>query len=123
MFTDPNLVLLFYVNDAAISEKFYSNLLGTQAIESSPNFSMFILKSGVNLGLWSKHDVEPAAAISGGGGELGLQVTANQQVDELHSLWKKQGIIIIQPPTEMDFGYTFVGLDPDQHRIRVYALK
>ncbi len=28
---------------------------------------------------------------------------------------------IAQPPTAMDFGLTFVALDPDGHRLRVFA--
>jgi hypothetical protein len=28
---------------------------------------------------------------------------------------------VTQAPVEMDFGYTFVMPDPDQHRLRVYA--
>jgi len=28
---------------------------------------------------------------------------------------------IAQPLTQMDFGYTFVALDPDGHRLRVFA--
>jgi hypothetical protein len=30
-------------------------------------------------------------------------------------------VSIIQEPTDMDFGRTFVGLDPDGHRVRVFA--
>lgn len=29
---------------------------------------------------------------------------------------------ILQTPTDMDFGRTFVALDPDKHRLRVYWL-
>jgi hypothetical protein len=28
---------------------------------------------------------------------------------------------ILQPPTAMDFGYTFLAADPDGHRLRVFA--
>ena len=31
------------------------------------------------------------------------------------------GVKILQPPTDMDFGRTFVALDPDGHRLRVFA--
>ena len=34
---------------------------------------------------------------------------------------QKRGIEILQKPTRMDFGFTFVGLDPDGHRLRVFA--
>lgn len=29
---------------------------------------------------------------------------------------------IVQAPEAMDFGYTFSGIDPDGHRLRVYHL-
>ena len=32
-----------------------------------------------------------------------------------------RGVKIAQAPTRMDFGYTFLGLDPDGHRVRVFA--
>src|SRR5471030_736205 len=57
---DPNFVLL-YVDNPATSATFYAELLGKQPIESSPTFAMFALDSGVKLGLWSRHTVEPAA--------------------------------------------------------------
>jgi predicted enzyme related to lactoylglutathione lyase len=28
---------------------------------------------------------------------------------------------VAQPPTRMDFGFTFLALDPDGHRLRVFA--
>jgi hypothetical protein len=33
----------------------------------------------------------------------------------------KRGLPIAQAPTAMDFGPTFVALDPDGHRLRVFA--
>jgi predicted lactoylglutathione lyase len=117
---DPNLVI-FYVADAARSTKFYASLLNSQPVESSPTFAMFVLKSGVRLGLWSKHAVEPAVTALGNGGELVLQVPDNSTVDELYALWQQKGATLIQPPTMMEFGYTFTALDPDNHRLRVYV--
>ncbi|MCW8394373.1 hypothetical protein OQI99_01645 [Legionella sp. PATHC039] len=66
MFSDPNLVL-FYVKNPAKSEEFYKNLLDTQPAESSPTFAMFVLKTGLGLGLWAKEDIEPQAYQTGGG--------------------------------------------------------
>jgi predicted enzyme related to lactoylglutathione lyase len=42
-------------------------------------------------------------------------------VDTLHAEWSRRGLKIAQPPTSMDFGRTFVALDPDGHRLRVFA--
>jgi hypothetical protein len=43
------------------------------------------------------------------------------QLQQLFADWQLRGVSIAQPPTEMDFGLTFVALDPDQHRLRVFV--
>lgn len=121
MYLDPNLII-FYVNNPLVSTPFYEHLLKSQPIVSSPTFVMFLLKSGMRLGLWSTHSVEPRATVPGGGNELSLQVQNDHVIDELYTLWQQQGIPIAQPPTMMDFGYTFVALDPDNHRLRLVSL-
>lgn len=116
----PNFVLL-YVDSPTASATFYTKLLGQSPVETSPTFALFALPSGLMLGLWSKHTVEPAATASGGGGELGFSVMDRATVESLHTQWQAQGLRIVQAPCEMDFGYTFVALDPDGHRLRVFA--
>jgi predicted enzyme related to lactoylglutathione lyase len=116
---DPNFLIL-YVDDAASAATFYADLLGRPPVESSPTFAMFALDGGVMLGLWTKGGVEPAAT-SPGGGELGFSVADAAAVEALHGEWHKCGLTITQAPTEMDFGRTFVALDPDGHRLRVFA--
>ncbi|BBN53867.1 drug:proton antiporter [Pseudomonas chlororaphis subsp. aurantiaca] len=113
--------LLLYVDSPATSANFYSRLLDRPPVELSPTFALFILDSGLKLGLWSRQDVEPATQVAGGGGELTLAVTDNQTVDRLHSQWAESGVSIAQDPTSLDFGYTFVALDPDGHRLRVFC--
>jgi hypothetical protein len=117
---DPNLVLL-YVDSPAVSAAFYEKLIGHPPIELSATFSLFKLESGLKLGLWSKHTVEPRAMAAGGGGELALAVASHAAVQAQYANWSKLGVTIEQELTEMDFGYTFVALDPDHHRLRVYA--
>ena len=117
---NPNFLLL-YVDSPPKSAAFYANLLGLEAVESSPTFALFALDSGLMLGLWSRHTVEPAARAAGGGAELGITVADNASVDERHAAWRARGIPIVQAPTQMDFGYTFVALDPDEHRLRIFA--
>src|SRR5262249_39210726 len=117
--TDPNFVLL-YVDDPSASAAFYSGLLGKQPVEQSPNFAMFALSSGVMLGLWSRHDVTPAATTPGGG-ELAFTVGAADAVKAMHTAWTERGLTIAQAPPQLDFGYTFVALDRDGHRLRVFA--
>jgi predicted enzyme related to lactoylglutathione lyase len=117
--TEPNFVIL-YVNDATAAAAFYADLLGRKPVEAAPTFAMFALESGVMLGLWTKRGVEPAATAAGGS-ELGFSVESAGRVDALCSEWRARGLEVIQAPTEMDFGRTFVALDPDGHRLRVFA--
>jgi catechol 2,3-dioxygenase-like lactoylglutathione lyase family enzyme len=117
---DPNFVLL-YVESPALSAAFYADLLARQPVESSPTFAMFALASGIMLGLWARHGVEPAPTGTSGAAEIGFQVDSLPAVDALHTEWKRRGLAIAQGPTDMDFGRTFVALDPDGHRLRVFA--
>jgi len=116
---DPNFVIL-YVDNPSASAAFYADLLGKASVESSPTFAMFALDSGIMLGLWSRQTVEPAAASADGGGEIAFSVADRAAVDATHADWKERGLPILQSPTEMDFGRTFVAGDPDGHRLRVF---
>jgi len=117
---DPNFVLL-YVASAAASSAFYTDLLGRPPVESSPTFAMFALASGVMLGLWARDEVKPAAGGAAGASEIALALGDEDAVHALHADWSARGLKIAQPPTTMDFGRTFVALDPDGHRLRVFA--
>jgi len=118
----PDFFIL-YVDHPAKSAAFYQDLLGRDPVESSPTFAMFALGANLMLGLWSRHTVEPAAKGTGGGHEVCFSVEGKARVDELYADLSKRGLAIAQAPVEMDFGYTFVALDPDQHRLRVFASK
>jgi len=117
---NPNFVLL-YVDSPRASAAFYAELLGHAPVESSPTFALFALDSGLMFGLWSKHTVEPAAPAHFGGSELAFAVADAALVLERHCEWTARGLPIAQAPTELDFGFTFVALDPDGHRLRVFA--
>jgi catechol 2,3-dioxygenase-like lactoylglutathione lyase family enzyme len=117
---DINFVIL-YVESPAASAAFYTKLLGRPPVESSPTFAMFAMDSGLMLGLWSRHTVEPAAGGTPGAGEIAFTVADPAAVRAQHADWAKHGLRIIQPPAQMDFGFTFTALDPDGHRLRVFA--
>lgn len=117
--SDPNFLIL-YVKSPADSAAFYTRLLGKPPVEASPGYAMFALDAGLMLGLWATSDVQPAATPPGGS-ELALTADGKARVDELHAAWRAQGLPIAQAPTAMEFGYTFVALDPDGHRLRVFA--
>lgn len=118
---DANM-FVFYVDNPTVSKDFYQNLLSQPAVEASPTFAMFRFSSGVLLGLWSKHTVEPKAGAITASGELGFAVASNQMVDDYYQQWKQKGVSILQTPQMMDFGYTFTAEDPDGHRLRVFAI-
>lgn len=117
---EPGLVIL-YVSDPPASARFYEGLLGRPPVETSPTFAMLPLRPGMMLGLWSSATVAPAAGAGGGGGEIAFPVADDGTVETLHRDWSGRGLPIAQEPTRMDFGTTFVALDPDGHRLRVFA--
>ena len=116
---DAHFILL-HVESPAASAAFYADLLGRPVLEQSPTFAMLPLRDGVMLGLWSRHTVEPAAAGAAGFSEVAFTVSDASEVEKLHDDWKGRGLRIAQAPTKMDFGTTFVALDPDGHRLRVF---
>jgi catechol 2,3-dioxygenase-like lactoylglutathione lyase family enzyme len=113
--------VLLYVENPPASAAFYSDLLGRPPIETSPTFAMLPLRDGVMLGLWSRATVEPAAVSAAGSSEVAFTVADAAAVDAAHADWSKRGLNIAQAPAQMDFGRTFVALDPDGHRLRVFA--
>jgi predicted enzyme related to lactoylglutathione lyase len=119
--TASNSILL-YVTDAPTSARFYANLLGKEPVEASETFAMFVLPSGLGLGLWGKAGVEPAPVAAGGGCDIGFKVATSDMVDATHTDWHAKGANIVMAPTDLDFGRSFVAADPDGHRLRVYTL-
>jgi len=112
---------ILYVDRPDASSTFYADLFGRKPVEASPKFVLFALDGGLMLGLWSKHTVEPAAAGAVGATEVATQVADADAVDATHAAWRRRGLEILQPPMSMEFGRTFVALDPDGHRLRVFA--
>jgi catechol 2,3-dioxygenase-like lactoylglutathione lyase family enzyme len=112
--------ILVYVENVAASEAFYASILGRPAIESSATFAMLPAAPGLRLGLWRRDGVKPAPTPPGGG-EIAFPVADAGEVDAICARWRAQGVRIAQAPISMDFGYTFVALDPDGQRLRVFA--
>lgn len=109
-------VLLFVANPQK-SAHFYEEILDLKPIEKSPTFALFALNNGVMLGLWSKYTAEPRVDAPAGASEICFPT---ENIDALYEAWGKKEMTIVQKPTDMDFGRTFVALDPDGHRIRIY---
>ena len=118
--TEPTMIIL-YVKDAPASAAFYADLLGRAPVEASPSFAMFVLSSGLKLGLWSRGEVAPAVTAAPGGAELAITLGDADAVRAAHADWTRRKLPVAQAPTAMDFGYTFVALDPDGHRLRLFA--
>lgn len=112
----PRLVVL-YVRDVALSRAFYEKLFGPP-LEASGDFAMFDA-GGLRLAIWNVAKVEPAARHAPGGFELCAPVS-EAQVSALHAEWAARGVVIAQAPTRLDFGFNFLALDPDGHRLRVF---
>jgi predicted enzyme related to lactoylglutathione lyase len=112
--------ILVYVENVAASAAFYASIFGRPAIESSPTFAMLPAGPGLMLGLWRRDGVKPPASAPGGG-EIAFPVDNVAEVDAAFAEWRERGVKIAQTPTKMDFGYTFVALDPDGQRLRVFA--
>jgi len=117
--SDVSFILL-YVENVARSAAFYSRLLEKPVPESSANFAMIPAAPGLMLGLWRRDEVEPKAG-SPGGGEIAVALPDVAAVDAAYARWVDLGVAIAQKTTRMDFGYTFVGLDPDGHRVRAFS--
>jgi predicted enzyme related to lactoylglutathione lyase len=117
---DLNFVLL-YVEDVAASEAFYAKVFGRAAIESSPSFAMIPAAPGIMLGLWRRDGVAPPAGAPSSG-EIAILAESEAEVAVTIARWQAFGARVVQPPMQMDFGFTAVALDPDGHRLRVFVL-
>jgi catechol 2,3-dioxygenase-like lactoylglutathione lyase family enzyme len=113
-------LVILYVRDPAASAAFYTSLLGKPPVEQSPTFAMLPLGGETMLGLWIKTGVEPKATPAGGS-EIAFTVSSREDVEATFRDWRSKNVDIVQEPTTMDFGHTFVGIDPDGHRLRVFV--
>lgn len=117
---NPTYVLL-YVDDALASARFYEDLLGAKPVEAAPTFVLFVLPTGLKLGLWTRQSVEPKATAASGSAELAFSLPSAQAFRDTYDGLRHRQLPIAQELTEMDFGTTFVTLDPDGHRLRFFV--
>lgn len=114
----PNLIVL-YVMDPPASVEFYRKLLGKEPTATFPTFSSFEVQDGFVLGLWAREKVQPQPIGDGARAEVAFMVKGEEAVRARYEEWRAMGLPIAQELTRMDFGPTFVALDPDGHRLRV----
>ena len=60
-------------------------MLGREPVEASPTFVLFVLPSGLALGLWGTDSVQPAPVAAGGGSEIGFKVKSAAEIDKTHT--------------------------------------
>lgn len=121
MLLEPSVIVL-YVDNVAKTSQFYQDILGIHPEESSATFHSFALSNGMHLALKAKHTVMPLPEAKSGNGELAFTLESNEKVDALFAEWQTKGVNLISPPDTLPFGYTFVGVDPDGHRLRVVSI-
>ncbi|HNX70638.1 VOC family protein [Rivihabitans pingtungensis] len=116
----PDMTILA-VADPLVSARFYQSLLGIEPVECQATFAMFVLPSGLKLGLWQREGVAPAVTAEPGSVELAAALADEAALRDCWARWRGLGVEVIQPPTQMDFGLTMTAADPDGHRLRVFV--
>ncbi|KAA8999400.1 phenazine biosynthesis protein [Affinibrenneria salicis] len=116
----PNSLIL-YVQDVAVSARFYADILAREPAESFPDFTLFSLDHDFSLGLQTRDEIFPPAQPQVGGTELCFSKATDEDVDRLYQTWRDKAVTMVTPPVRLEFGYTFVAQDPDGHRLRVCA--
>lgn len=119
LFKPNNLIL--YVQDITLSTQFYQQILQQKPLETFKDFSAFSLDNNFILGLQTKGAITPEADDHLGGLEICMGSVTQEEVNELYKQWKTLNIPILLEPTHLEFGYTFVALDPDGYRLRICA--
>lgn len=113
--------LLLPVRNPRESAQLYTRLLGREPVESSETFVLYVLPTGLKIGLWAADDMDPRPTAPGGV-EIAFTEASRDAVRQTYEEWKKLGLKVLQEPTDMDFGFTFVVEDPDGHRLRPFVL-
>ena len=112
---------ILYVSNVRQSAQFYTDRLGLPVLEESPGFAMLALPGGAMLGLWIKGGVAPEPSGGPGASELAFTMDDVAALQATHDDWAAKGVLILNPPTVMDFGQNFTAVDPDGHRLRMFV--
>ncbi|MHA7629892.1 VOC family protein [Corallococcus sp. M7] len=113
--------LLLPVRSPRESATLYTQLLGREPVENSETFVLYVLPTGLKVGLWLASEMAPTPKAPGGL-ELAFTEASREAVLQTYAAWTKLGLKVLQEPTDMDFGFTFVVEDPDGHRLRPFVL-
>lgn len=96
---------------------FYQDILGIKPREECSVWVAFELPNGIVFGLWSRYIACPRVEAAPGASEISFLV---DDVDQVYEDWGKKHVTIAQMPENMGLLRSFVALDPDGHRIRIY---
>lgn len=113
--------ILLAVRDPRASATLYTQILGCEPVENSRTFVLYVLPTGLKIGLWIASEISPPPAPPGGI-ELSFSEDSEDAVRRTFEAWKELGLKVVQEPTHLDFGFTFVVEDPDGHRLRPFVL-
>jgi len=113
--------LLLAVRSPRESAELYTRVLGAKPVENQETFVLYVLPNGLKVGLWRSDDMKPAPRPAGGV-EVSFTEDSRDAVLDTYKRWKEWGLRIVQEPTDMDFGFTFVAEDRDGHRLRPFVL-
>jgi len=118
--TTLNYILLAAANPRR-SGALYAKIFGLEPVENSETFVLFVLPSGLKVGLWQAEEMEPKVG-KADGIDISFGEPNYAAVRSTYDVWKGLDLVMLQEPTEMDFGFTFTAADPDGHRLRVFAM-
>ncbi|MEZ9654798.1 VOC family protein [Vibrio splendidus] len=119
MFTIDSFVL--YVENIHRSMDFYAKAFECEPKQLSPTFAALDFADNVKITLKQSDFLTPASTIRGGGTELSMPLADKETLKILYKAWKEKGIQLEQAPEESIYGINFLAVDPDGHRIRVFA--
>ncbi|MCE7028329.1 drug:proton antiporter [Jiella avicenniae] len=112
---------LLYTDDVSRNAAKLERFFGFAPVEYTPGFALFFFGEG-RLGLWKLDAVEPRVKVRPGACEFALSLDGGPAaVDAAAARAFDAQMTILQEPTEMDFGYTFVAALDDGNRIRMFA--
>jgi predicted enzyme related to lactoylglutathione lyase len=115
-------MVTLFCREVAETKNFYINNLGLTEIRemTSPTFATLMTDGGSLIGLQDVKTSLGGQTSTHGEVELGLEV---EDVDATYRRWKADNSEVTSPPTDLPFGRTFQGKDPEGHLIRVYNTK
>ncbi|MBJ7536099.1 VOC family protein [Marinomonas transparens] len=113
---------IFYVDDVQVSVDFYRPLFERDPVDQQGSFALFVSESGNKFGLWAWQDVFPKAnKVAHASMEVAFEVSNLITLQIHYRKWSELGVEMIQGMSVTDFGTSFMALDPDGHRLRVFC--